>query len=1859
MSFKKTATYSSMPVEVLNRPEGWEIFNMDNIKIASIQKEEEIGGFDLKSAVSEHPDHLFIKIFAIKRDEINDNGDAFSEAELEIAAHTFIGVPIFTNHQNDDIEKAKGECLHSWYDGEAGGIYIIASVDKLAYPKLARGVEEGYVSGTSMGCSVDFSCCSICHNMAHTSENYCNCIKNHKNRKVSGTYKCKYHESDSTEIQEQCPICGSTKNEKKSYTLDKHTTFEHNYGLKFIENSFVVNPACHECGVSCILHIPEVIKKVASFRKIVDKLANHQKEQTTKTAGSTELNELKDSMTKMEKVVKSMLEQKEHISMEYVSDLVKAMTDLQGIIDELTDQGYETLPSPAIIAEGDIPKEPFPRPVETPPQSMPQKQPQLPGMPQQQDMSGLGTITTPKFSADNPNKIKDSSVVNNNTSLIQDTENQEIDNKKEGNMSDKEIKTAAPQILDDNREIITEKQLEEKQTPIGSRTDEAFEGITESKQQIGRPEEFSNDTTSDTPQIRRGTYETITEDQLTMTTDDAIVRFNDVPDVITEKQWTEFSRLVSAKISADYTDVITDAQIRDLLSNHIFVIPDVITEGQLANNDKEFGLKRWANKNYTQSLTKTAIDSVTDAIARYQKSPKELKKAIAFIEDDDKIKRKVTFLTLINALPYKSDSIKTYADKVAYFSKTASKDLQTTPIDALILSIASNAQHGIKVEDVYEFVSKALQSKRAMNKVADQTKEILNGSLPIKETINKESAFENAITEMIKEPDGMYKIKASLKNDLGITKVADIKGKEDEFVKAVNKLAQDMIGEEIGEPIATVALDIKIYDDGTIEIIAKDADMCGEEDKPFGGDDVSFEDEVGEEVEEAADTIGVSDEGGVDENTPSSYAEQRDKIVKEAQMMGGEMGGQGGVSQAPGAGATLPQMPGMEQPGLETFTEEPGMEAGGELEETLEPSPPGSMCPVCGSNDVDIIEGQGKCNNCGSEMIFKVTVDVTKWAGLTDEASGEEEDTGEFGEGEGFELPEAGGMPEGGGMPEMAAMTRIKPEALKKIAESKIELGSISPATGQPNTIKLENGERICLDTGTKYKVAFATKIDNPKTVYAQWTWQPKIAGYECPSCRRAKKVFAESLGKIAVTKDNFEKMSAQDKGKTILKMQENKTLGLIKTASKKGSVVTDYKLAYGGYGTSFPMETCMEKLARRYGIDAIALSGPCEGSNLAECVCGQLKDADVYTNKIAMKVAEAWHDKSGTEECIEDQIKSGLSLRQASTVCSALKIALAGPEDMFAEELGDTVGGPDDMGPGGDIIEDPVEDAFGTEDPFAEDIDGGTVSIELPIDVLKQINEAVDIALDENTAAEEEHHGLDTVDTDVVDDVVVDGVTDGVTDEVTDEVSGEEVLDETAPMMEGGDMMPAKDPGCQTCRCEPCTCNKERKPALDPTEPTSGAKVTIQIEKNKGVTEQDLVNDVNGPADQDEQFVAGRIAETETEFKESEARAMTSSFSKIGKMSMDLSNVIEVLNKQSQGVKTIEHENVQDSDDIKPYSAGDNGSTIGHEEPPVAINPPDVPRNNATIGQEPSDLNPQDGPQPEIPVGSPPIAHEKEVGLDGGDNRYTGGDGSQGSGAAATSESEEKIKQAALEDELAAMRGGVNNSKMRLSNLAERILEAQNKKLEAPKPVADDEDIQPISGKSAIGGEEEFKADTPTNVKSDGDGSMIGHEKETLKSKPDSPKDHPTIPADNQLMGQEQGDEIGPEKQTRNKGTVIAEDESGNAKRSEAEAFRVAGRMVEAGLIKTESLQQKVDELKAYQPVQIQDFEKMVFASKKGLATVSDGLTSPIVINEASNQRNATNDLKNQLASMFTLGRQVEAVEMVKEDWKDAFGRS
>lgn len=46
-----------------------------------------------------------------------------------------------------------------------------------------------------------------------------------------------------------------------------------------------------------------------------------------------------------------------------------------------------------------------------------------------------------------------------------------------------------------------------------------------------------------------------------------------------------------------------------------------------------------------------------------------------------------------------------------------------------------------------------------------------------------------------------------------------------------------------------------------------------------------------------------------------------------------------------------------------------------------EAKPPGSICPICGTEDVDIKDGKAKClvPICGAEFTFRINIETRRW----------------------------------------------------------------------------------------------------------------------------------------------------------------------------------------------------------------------------------------------------------------------------------------------------------------------------------------------------------------------------------------------------------------------------------------------------------------------------------------------------------------------------------------------------------------------------------------------------------------------------------------------------------------------------------------------------------------------------------------------------------------------------------------------------------------------------------------------------------------------------------------------------------------
>lgn len=1979
---KRSNNNNKMSVEALHVPTGgaWDFYNTSRIKTASIDKTKktDLGGFDLQAAISKNPDNLFVKVFAIKANEVNDNGDCFSEQELEKSAHTFIGVPVFVNHQNDNIENARGKVVHSWYDESSKGIYCINMVDRAAYPKLARGIEEGYITGTSMGAQVTYSICSVCHNKAHTADEFCSHIKGGKNRKISGKYECKYHHSPCNP-EDDCPLDGKKKSENKEIIHKESQVFEWNYGIKFIEDSFVVNPACHDCLVCDILNLDNVKTKVADkieeLKKVASSLSGFigtmKEGSLEKTAGKAELQALTQAMNLMEHVARSMMAQKQQVQLDYVSDLVEQLAKVQSLTDELTEMGYAQLPSPPeqAIALGNVmslgdnisqQSSASQPPQQQPPQSYaPSSQPSSSQPPQSGAMDGgIGSITRPSFVGASVDLKKDflrqgenisnklesvSSALRASIILLAQRSKEVAESEQIAEFSSGDTKVVVANVdnsgiifgkFKDNKlvswasvdefgddikslansnpqeaaklvlnqyqkesgvnmsankttkvagsessqfDVTTQKQLDNA-GPLHPREDKAPTVTTQAQLDGDGELKPVNDTTSDDNQLRKGNSpEVITQAQLDSIEHDDIARWDSHPEVITEAQWTEMSRRVSSSLGSDYTEQVTQAQLESLQKSHKWTAPEVITQAQLNEQKKVSpeGKSDSARLAYSaKDLVKAASNTVADAIANYGLTPAEVSSAIGKMSSSPFASIKAGYLALINASPSKVKARLAERNRKNYFAKLASSNnSKVRAVDSFLAAMGDNIGY-LKAEDFVDAIRFVASDKKAFaaaeslahTKLASAT----NSSEDV--VVSKEDIFREAFASLDRPEDGLYKICGTLTDDVSVDP-----DNKNQFMKAMFAFAQQHIN--VPFVITNIKLDKEA---GIFETECKEEQFCSSQEKKAFSYVMNGQMKVSNTVKTEAPKV-----------EKKARSINRANLLKEAQMMGGQMGGgMGGGGPAGGMGSTMPGADaGMGgAPAAESLSG-PGDDLGegqddmmGGEEGDMQPKPPGTICPVCGSSDVDVLDGKGKCGNCAAEFSYKVELEITKYPGLLD--SGDEEEEGSAGlggegeeGGEGFALP---GGEEPASLP-VAATTRLNPAMLKKAAEDaklrgqEWSLGSISPYTGSNSVMKISNNKFLCLDTGSTYEVHVAgVDKGGKKAVFAEWRFEAKPLSRGCESCRRKKASFVNSLKSAGISEDTFDSMMLFDKGEAIIAMKNKGLLNPVKLASKNSLLNGLKKTA--SYGGKFPIETCREKIARKYGENALAMSGPCEGKNLADCVCQKLSTAGVYANDIAIKVASIWSNEDLMVTCVEDFVRSRkFSMKQACFICDQLKAKYAQFEDHLADELGGsetpspspspTDGGgdgmeSDGMGSGGGELSDDI-------DPFSDDMGGelnesgvgdtggemadnplnGTITIELPLEVIEQFDAAIDMAKGENPA-EEPHHNMPLDGTATVE--LPGEVAEGV-DEMADQAL-DSAVDATQEVGEavGGALDAVQDavqeaPG--VVDSDPVELKEDVAPESESVEiqvspETGGDNFGDSEESNFGSDEgeeggsdegEEENNEENSEEKEESSTDFSNDSEDGSEEKEFMAQAESSmNVFKKGKIAssngvnLDLSSVIKVLASQGKIAKEVTLKNVQDH--TEDFGKIRDGGTMGNEDKFDAKDP-DVFSGDATMGGEKdADLSPVTN-KPEFDAGGGEMGHEKELGYTS-EKEHEATGGTQGAGKSAS-------------------------SKQRVSALADRIVgaakTASDKKLEKSKPVSEDESTKPYSANKDIAksGNPITPFDSADIGKVEaGDSSFMGHEKETLVNVPKEDNSAPSIPAGGGTNSKyDKNEKNAPEKQTAHKGTVIAgRDAESLAARKEA-ATRVAGRKLKAGMISIDKLASEIDKLARYEPSDLRDLETALFgASKKGLDTVAKGSEKPFVISEQSNQRKIGEELKDSLQSMFKLDK---ANKLAQED--------
>jgi len=336
------------------------------------------------------------------------------------------------------------------------------------------------------------------------------------------------------------------------------------------------------------------------------------------------------------------------------------------------------------------------------------------------------------------------------------------------------------------------------------------------------------------------------------------------------------------------------------------------------------------------------------------------------------------------------------------------------------------------------------------------------------------------------------------------------------------------------------------------------------------------------------------------------------KMTKTAQSpMGGAMTGAGGVT--PGASEQgLPSPAPAADPIQALTTGKPGDETDIDIPTAGKKQPMLSTCPECGSNDVDVSNEagdiHGKCNSCSAEYEALIKKIVEFKIIKPTKSSGEE----------GAETPEAPEAPEVPALP-VAAQTRIDKGTIIRIAENKKKHGHVCPACGQKNckASKEQDGhsEFKCDACGTEVEKNVMVSASNPDIGYLRVSWDISPDIGNCKGCEEEVSKFAASI----------------------------KVEKLLKTAKEQAD--------------KFPMQSCIERLARQYGGNTVATFGPCKGKMLAECACKELQKLGFRKVRHLNKFAAISMEKDPFDECVEEQTQvQKLPAKEAEELCGCVK---------------------------------------------------------------------------------------------------------------------------------------------------------------------------------------------------------------------------------------------------------------------------------------------------------------------------------------------------------------------------------------------------------------------------------------------------------------------------------------------------------------------------------------------------------------------------------------------------------------------------
>lgn len=152
---------------------------------ASSSGDVKVGSFD----VSPRGDgYLYVAARAVTADKPNLNYDMFPADELRKSYRTFVGGCVYLNHDNTDPAKARGAIVDArLHDENPDDVWveILMELDEERCPKLCALIRSGEIDTFSMGCTTEYSTCSVCGREASDESEFCEHML-HKGRRYDG-----------------------------------------------------------------------------------------------------------------------------------------------------------------------------------------------------------------------------------------------------------------------------------------------------------------------------------------------------------------------------------------------------------------------------------------------------------------------------------------------------------------------------------------------------------------------------------------------------------------------------------------------------------------------------------------------------------------------------------------------------------------------------------------------------------------------------------------------------------------------------------------------------------------------------------------------------------------------------------------------------------------------------------------------------------------------------------------------------------------------------------------------------------------------------------------------------------------------------------------------------------------------------------------------------------------------------------------------------------------------------------------------------------------------------------------------------------------------------------------------------------------------------------------------------------------------------------------------------------------------------------------------------------------------------------------------------------------------------------------